>query len=388
MRITDIRTASVAGNFEWVLVQVYTDEGITGLGEAYWGPGVETCVRRLKPVLEGEDPLEIEWLFSKMMRQTSGGGSQAGTMVSAISGVELALWDLAGKALGVPIYRLLGGKYRHKVRVYADSGHGVTPEPESWAQRAQEVMAKGFTAIKFDIDNTDPERFIEREAIGLGRAWNKSNLRPLSPAELHHMVELVAALRETVGDEIDLAIDAHWGYTTPDAIRMARAFEPFDLLWLEDPVPPGNWEAMARVTNATSTPICTGENLYTRLGLRDLIVNQACDILQVDIPKAGGLLESKKIADMADTYFMPFAAHNVCSPIGTMAAAHVCATMRNFHVLEFHAQDVEWWDDLVTQEEPLIQEGYITLPDAPGLGLELNEDVVRAHLAPGSSYFE
>jgi len=388
MRITDIKTAVVRGNFDWVLVRVYTDEGLVGLGEAYWGAGVEAAVRWLKPVLEGENPLEIEWLFSKMMRHMSGGNSQAGTMVAAVSGVEIALWDLAGKALGVPIYRLLGGKYRNRVRVYADSHHGAKPEPSAWADRAREVVAKGFTALKFDIDNTDPARFLEPEAIGLGRAWNKSNLRPLSAAELEHMVKLVAALRQAVGGEIELAIDAHWGYNTLDAIRMARAFEPFHLMWLEDPVPPGNWEAMARVTAATTTPICTGENLYTRLGLRDLIVNQACDILQVDIPKAGGLLESKKIADMADLYFMPFAAHNVCSPVGTMAGVHVCATMRNFYLLEFHAQDVEWWHDLVIREERLIQEGYIAVPEEPGLGLELNEDVARAHLAPGFTYFE
>lgn len=388
MKITDIRTAVVQGNFEWILVRVNTDEDLVGLGEAYWGPGVEAAVRRLKPVVEGEDPLEIEWLFSKMMRQMSGGNAQAGAVVAAISGVELALWDLAGKTLRVPIYRLLGGKYRDRVRVYADSHHGATPEPGAWADRAREVVAKGFSAIKFDIDNTAPQHFVEREAIGLGRAWSKTNLRPLSSAELRHMTQLVAALREAVGEEMDLAIDAHWGYNTLDAIRMAHAFEPFHLMWLEDPVPPGNWEAMARVTSATTTPICTGENLYTRLGLRDLIVHQACDILQVDIPKAGGLLESKKIADMADTYFMPFAAHNVCSPIGTMAAAHACATMHNFYLLEFHAQDVEWWDDLVTREEPLIQEGYIAVPEEPGLGLELNEEVVCAHLAPESSYFE
>ena len=388
MYITDIRTAVLEGNFEWILIRVYTDEGLVGLGESYWGPGVEAAVRRLKPVLEGESPLEIEWLYSKMMRQMSGGNSQAGTVVAAISGVEIALWDLAGKALGVPVYRLLGGKYREKVRVYADSHHGARPEPSAWADRAQEVVAKGFTALKFDIDNTDPARFVEREAIGLGRSWNKINLRPLSAAELKHMVKLVAALRQAVGDEVDLAIDAHWGYNTLDAIRMGRAFEPFSLTWLEDPVPPGNWEAMARVTAATTTPICTGENLYTRLGLRDLIVNQACDILHVDIAKAGGLLESKKIADMADVYFMPFAAHNVCSPIGTMAAVHVCATMRNFYLLEFHAQDVEWWDDLVTREEALIEGGYVAVPEEPGLGLELNEEVARAHLAPRSTYFQ
>jgi L-alanine-DL-glutamate epimerase-like enolase superfamily enzyme len=200
------------------------------------------------------------------------------------------------------------------------------------------------------------------------------------------MVNLVGAVREAIGPDVDLAVDCHWNYNTRDAIRIAQALEPFRLMWLEDPTPPDNIDALKRVTEHSEVPICSGENHYTRHGLRQMITAQAVDIVQPDIPKVGGLLESKKIADLADIYYMPVAAHNVSSPIATMAASHTCASMRNFTIMEFHAQDVPWWDDLVSG--PLIVEGYITLPDKPGLGVALNEDVARAHLAEGSTFFE
>ncbi|MGB6838615.1 MAG: mandelate racemase/muconate lactonizing enzyme family protein [Dehalococcoidia bacterium] len=387
MKITDLRTAIVAGNFDWIYVRIDTDEGLSGLGEAYWGAGVEPVIRELKPFLVGEDPANIDWLFNKLLRYMSGAGSQAGTVVTAIGGVEIALWDLAGKALGVPIYRLLGGRYRDRVRVYADCGQGDEPTPESWAERARTALAGGFTAIKFDIDNVDPERFGREPFVGLAAPWARSHRRPLASAELDRIVELVVAVREAVGPHVDLALDCHWNYAVSDAIRLAEALEPFDLAWLEDPVPPENWEAMSRVTDAAPMPICTGENLYTCHGMRDLIVNQACDIIQPDIPKTGGILESRRIADLADLYYMHVAAHNVSSPIATMAAAHACASMRNFTVLEFHAMDVPWWDDLVKEPAPLIHDGYLALSEAPGIGLTLNEEVARAHLREGSTYF-
>lgn len=388
MKITDLRTAAVLGNFEWVFVRVDTDEGVSGLGEAYWGPGVEAVIRQLKPFLVGEDPFNVDWLVQKLMRYLSGAGSQAGTVVTAIGGVELALWDLAGRALGVPIYRLLGGRWRDRVRVYADCGQGQEPRPDSWAERARAALGRGFTALKFDIDNVDPERFARELSVGLAAPWARAHRRPLSDGELACIVELVAGVREEIGPDVDLALDCHWNYAVPDAIRLAQALEPFDLAWLEDPVPPDNWEAMARVSEAAPMPICTGENLYTRQGFRDLIVNQACDIVQPDIPKAGGLLEAKRIADLADLYFLHVAAHNVSSPVATMAAAHACAGMRNFTVLEFHALDVPWWDDLVEREGPLIRDGELALSDGPGHGLTLNEEVVRAHLSPGATFFE
>lgn len=389
MRITDVRTAAVQGNFEWILVRVYTDEGLVGLGECYWGPGVENSVHHLKPLLLGEDPHNIDWLYQKMVRGMSGAGTTGGAMVAAISGVELALWDLKGQALGTPIYNLLGGRYRRRIRVYADCGHGAEPTPASWAEKARRVVAKGFTAIKFDVDNIAPERFGDPYHVSVAgqRGWLEGQQQPLSNRELDLIVRLVGAVREAVGPDIDIAVDCHWNYNTRDAIKLAQELAPLKLLWLEDPTPPDNVEALKRVTDNSPVPVCSGENHYTRHGLRSMITTQAVDIVQPDIPKTGGLLEAKKIADLADIYYLAMAAHNVSSPIATMAACHACATMRNFTVLEFHAQDVPWWNDLVVGGLPLIQDGYITLPERPGLGIALNEEVARAHLSEGATLF-
>jgi L-alanine-DL-glutamate epimerase-like enolase superfamily enzyme len=200
------------------------------------------------------------------------------------------------------------------------------------------------------------------------------------------MVDVARAVRDAVGPEIMVAMDAHWKFNVNDAIRLAQALEPIDLLWLEDPVPPENLEAQRHVTHATRTPICTGENLYRKYGYRELIEKQAARIIAPDIPKMGGLLEAKKVADPADLYCIPIAPHNVSSPIATVAAAHVCAAMQNFPVMEFHAHDVPWWGGLVGEPQ-LIRDGFIRLDDRPGHGLTLNEDIARAHLAPGSSFF-
>jgi L-alanine-DL-glutamate epimerase-like enolase superfamily enzyme len=393
MKITDLKTAVIQGNFEWILVRVYTDEGITGMGECYWGAGVETIVRRMKPLLVDEDPHNIDWLYQKMVRGMSGSGSTGGAVVAAISGIELALWDIKGQVLNTPIYNLLGGRYRERIRVYADCGHGSEPTPASWAEKAQQAITNGFTAIKFDIDRVDPEQFAEPYHVGVGewegwKGWLQGHQRPISRREMDLMISLVGAVREAIGPYVDLAIDCHWSYNTRDAIKLAQELEPFNLMWLEDPIPPDNIEALKRVTDCSPVPICSGENHYTRHGLRPMITTQAVDIVQPDIPKVGGLLEAKKIADLADIYYIPMAAHNVSSPFATMAACHVCATMRNFIVLEFHGQDVTWWNDLVEGNQPLIQNGYIILPDKPGLGITLNEDVARAHLQAGSTFFE
>ena len=390
MKITDVKTASVQGNFEWILVRVYTDDGIVGLGECYWGAGVEAIVHGMKHLLVGEDPHNIDWLYQKMVRGMSGAGSTGGAAVSAISGVELALWDVKGQALQTPIYNLLGGRYRDHIRVYADCGHGDQPTPASWADKAREVTAAGFTAIKFDIDNVDAETFGEPYHVGVGhKGWLQGQQRPISSRELDHMVKLAGAVREAIGPHIDFAIDCHWNYNTRDVITLARELAPLKIMWLEDPVPPDNVEALKRVTDNSPVPICSGENHFTRHGLRPIITTQAVDILQPDIPKVGGLLEAKKIADLADIYYIPCAAHNVSSPIATMAACHACSTMRNFLILEFHGWDVaDVWNELVVGDEPLIKDGYIKLPDKPGLGLTLNEETVRKHLRKGSSAFK
>lgn len=386
MKITNVSTAVVQGNFPWVLVKVETDDGVTGLGEAYWGAGVAELVHKAKPLLIGENPFNVGKLFEMMIRGMSGEGSTGGATVTAISGIELALWDLVGRALKTPISNLFGGRFRNAIRIYADCHAGRDHTPAAWGERAREVAGAGFTAIKFDLDAENPFTLDISDDPHPRRHWFEPWSRTIGSAERKWMVACVEAVREAVGPDVMVAMDCHWKFAVNDAILLAQALEPYDLLWLEDPVPPENIEAQAFVTRSTRTPICTGENLYRKHGFRELIEKQAARIIAPDIPKMGGLLEAKKVADHADTYYIPLAPHNVASPIGTVAAAHVCAAMGNFLVMEFHAHDVPWWSDLVDGDPPITQ-GFIHLGDAPGHGLTLNEDVARTHLQPGSSFF-
>ncbi len=386
MKITRVSTAVIQGNFPWVLVRIETDAGVSGLGEAYWGAGVAELVHKAKPLLLGQDPVNINRLVEIMIRCLSGEGSQGGATVTAISGIEIALWDLLGRALRAPISTLFGGRFRDRIRIYADCHAGETPDPADYGRKAREVAEEGFTAIKFDLDTRNPYTIDVSDDPHPRRQWFEPYNRVIGSQERAWMVDVVRCVREAVGPEIMVAMDAHWKFSVNDAIKLAQALEPFDLLWLEDPVPPENIEAQRHVTHSTKTPICTGENLYRKHGYRELIEKQAARIIAPDIPKMGGLAEAKKVADHADLYYIPLAPHNVASPIGTVAGAHVCAAMNNFLVMEFHAHDVPWWGDLV-EGEPTITRGFIHLNDRPGHGLTLNEDVARAHLLPGSSFF-
>ena len=352
MKITDIKTAQAGGFF----IRVFTDEGLTGTGEAvHGGAGCGNIIEGIKGMFIGEDPLDIDRLFEKARRARIFDGALAGNFVTALTGIEIALWDLAGKALNVPVYRLLGGKFRDKIRLYADCGR-LTEE------RAEKVKSMGFNAVKIDIDDANDPNKLDR--------WNWS----ITPGELQRMVDQVASAREAVGPNIDLAVDMHGRYDTHSGVKVACALEPYNLMWLEEPVPPENVDAMLQVKQSTKTPICTGENLYLRYGFRDLLEKQAVDIIMPDLPKCGGISEGRKIANMAETYYIPLAPHNVSGPLGTIASCHVCASIPNFLVLEWHRLGDPNWEKAAIITEPLIQEGYIVLPDSPGLGIELNED--------------
>ena len=386
MKITKVSTAVLAGNFPWVLVRVDADSGLSGLGEAYWGAGVAELVHRAGALILGEDPVNIAKLMFLMERCLSGEGAQGGATVTAMSGIEIALWDLVGRLHQAPISTFFGGRFRRNVRVYADCHAGETHAPESYADKARAVVAEGYTALKFDLDNDNPHTFDVSDDPHPRRQWVEPYNRAIGAAELRWMVEVARAVRAGVGLDVMLAMDCHWKFNVNDAIRLAQALEPFDLAWLEDPVPPMNIPVHREVQRAARTPICTGENLYRLEGFRELIETQAVRIVAPDIPKMGGLLEFKKVADLAAAYAIPTAPHNVASPIGTVAGAQVCAAVPNFLVIEYHAHEVEWWSDLVDGEPP-IRDGFVRLNERPGHGLTLNEDVARAHLAPGASYF-
>jgi D-xylonate dehydratase len=375
VEITDVQTTMVDGNYPWILVRVYTDAGVVGTGEAYWGGGDTAIVERMKPFLVGETPLDIDRLYEHLVQKMSGEGSISGKVISAISGIEIALHDAAGKLLDVPVYQLLGGKYRDKVRVYCDCHAGDETEPESNAAEAERVVdALGYDAIKFDLD------------VPSGAEKDRAN-RHLRPREIEHKADIVAAVTEAVGDRADVAFDCHWSYTAGSARRLAAAVEPYDVWWLEDPVPPENHDVQQEVTTSTATPIATGENVYRTHGMRRLLTEGAVDIVAPDVPKVGGLREGMKIANLADVFYVPVAMHNVASPVGTMASAHLAAAIPNALAVEFHSYQLGWWEDLVAEDD-LIQEGRMAVPEAPGLGLTLDMDAVAANMVAGEDLFD
>ena len=376
MKITEILTAETYGHGYSCYVRIKTDAGITGTGECiHGGAGIQEIVGALGSMILGEDPMNVDRLFDQMRRARVFDGAASGNFVTAITGIEIALWDLIGRATGLPVYALLGGKFRDKIRIYADCHAGGDDSPQANADKAKEVVDLGFTAIKFDIDDLQSPYKMDR--------FNHT----VSNGELADMVAKVAAVREAVGPNIDVAMDLHARYDTHSGIRIAKALEEFDLLWLEEPVPPENIDAMREVKASTSTPICAGENLFMRWGFKDLIEKQAVDIIMPDLPKCCGLSEGKKIANLAEMYYIPMAPHNVCGPLGTVASCHCCAAIPNFLVLEFHWLERPHWHDLVVADPPIIQDGYVTLSDRPGLGYDLNEEAAEKHLRPGTRLF-
>ena len=375
--ITDIQTAVIDGNFPWTLVRIETDAGVTGIGEAYWGAGVPELIERMTPFIVGENPLDIDRLFEHLVQRMSGEGSIAGATVTAISGIEIALHDVAGKILGVPAYQLLGGKYRDAVRVYCDchvSGDDPDAVAEANAQEAEQVVEDlGYDALKFDLD------------VPSGHQKDKAN-RLLRDVEVEHKQQIVEAVTSAVGDRADVAFDCHWSFSANSARRLAEAIEPYPVWWLEDPIPPENHDVQRTVTQATSTPIAAGENVYRKHGHWRLLQAEAVDVITPDLPKVGGMRETMKIADMADTYYVPVAFHNVSSPVGTMASAQVATAIPNALAVEFHSYNLEWWDDLV--EETLIVDGRIEIPEQPGLGITLDMERVDRQLVEGETGFE
>jgi galactonate dehydratase len=385
MKITTVKTAATLGHGMHLWVKVETDEGITGLGECVHG-GVQAIaiIHELRQKLIGRDPFEIDAIFEDLRRRNVFNGGFAGALITALTGIEIALWDLKGKALNAPIYELMGGKFRDKIRVYADCQ--VEPSMDfGEIQRVVEgVLERGFTAFKIDVDLG---AYTGDRRRGGGIAKDPFNYTA-DEWEHERMVELVEMVTTAAGKDIAVAADVHTRLDVTSAIRLAKDLERFHLLWLEEPVPPENVAAMREVKRATTTPICAGENLYLRLGVRDLLVQQAVDIIMPDIPKCGGLSECRKIANLAEIYYMPFAPHNVASPIGTMASAHVCGTVPNFLVIEFHWLHRDYWTTIITDKEDIIKDGYITLSERPGIGLELDEAVAQAHQYPGTTWFE
>ncbi|MBX3062321.1 MAG: mandelate racemase/muconate lactonizing enzyme family protein [Anaerolineae bacterium] len=387
MKITDVQVSVIgrqepwSGGSVWTFVRIYTDEGVTGTGECNsGGPGftgfaTKEAILAVKDLLIGEDPFNVNLIYEKLRRRGRYGGSTNAPFVFALTGIDNALYDIMGKALNVPVYKLLGGKFRDKIRLYADCHAGDEEDPQSYAEKALEVVGMGFSAVKFDVDNT---------GIGKLDEYNWS----VGAKEMSHILRLIEGIRKGVGFEIDLAIDCHGQFDVPSAITLAKAVEPLRLLWLEEPVPAENIDALAQVKASSSTVICTGENQYTRFEFLEIFTRKAADVIMPDLAKAGGIAEAKRIADLADAFYIPIAPHNVSSPLGMMAACHVLASVPNFLVLELHALEIPWWNELCIGDAPFVKDGYMTVSERPGIGVELNDDFAQTMLWNGDSYFK
>lgn len=380
LKITGIKCGYIRGGHS-LFVKVYSNQDIVGHGEGVDAtPGTYHLVKLFGERLKGQNPLNVHRLFEDLRRRGFFEGAQAGMYVSVLTAVETALWDLAGKALGLPVYQLLGGKFRDKIRVYMDTAlyQNRLPKPEDFAASAQEAVDMGFTAVKFDLDqHNDPNKYDTYN-------WTAG------PAEVQRMYDQMAAAREAVGPNIDICADMHGRYDAPTGEKVAKVLEPLNMMWLEEPIPAENVEAYQRITASTSTPICAGENHYLAHGFRPLLEAGAVDIIMPDLQKAGGLGEAQRIANLANLYYIPFSPHMVASYLGAMASCHVCASVPNFMILEwqiyFHKNPM--YKEIVTFDGPMVENGFITLSEKPGIGVEINEEAMRKYADKGIPFFE
>lgn len=380
LKITEIKCGYIR-NGSSLFVKIYTNQNVWGCGEGVDAtPGTYHLVKMFEARLKGKSPLNVHRLFEDIRRSGFFQGAQSGMYIAVLSAIETALWDLTGKALNVPVYQLLGGKFRDKIRVYCDTAlyQSNLPTPKDFANSALEAKKMGFNAIKFDLDQmNDPNKYDRYN-------WTAS------PGELQRMVDQIAAAREAVGPMIDICVDMHGRYDAPTAQAIAKRLEPFNLMWLEEPIPAENPEAYKAITESTTTPICAGENHYLAFGFRRLLELNAVDIIMPDLQKAGGLGEGQRIANLANLYYVPFAPHMVASYLGAMASCHVCASVPNFLILEwqiyFHTNPM--FKEIVKFDGPMVENSFITLSEKPGIGVEINEEGMKKYAVPGVPFFE
>ncbi|GGD52231.1 mandelate racemase [Emticicia aquatilis] len=381
LKITDIKAGYIRGGHS-LFVKIYTNQDIVGHGEGVDAtPGTYHLVKNIGNRIKGQNPLNVNRLFEQVRKSGFFEGAQAGMFVSVLTAIETALWDIAGKALGVPVYQLLGGKFRDTIRVYMDTAlyQNQLPKPEDFAKAAREAVDMGFNAVKFDLDQAnDPNKYDRFN-------WTAS------PAELQRMYDQMAAARKEVGPNIDICADMHGRYDAVTGEKAAKILEPLNLMWLEEPIPAENADAYKKITASTSTPICAGENHYLAYGFRPLLESGAVDIIMPDLQKCGGLGEGQRIANLANLYYVPFAPHMVASYLGAMACAHVCASVPNFMIMEwqiyFHKDPM--FKEIVTYQGDMVEKnGFIRVRDVPGIGVEINEEGMKKYATPGVPFFE
>lgn len=414
LRITDMRFVDIVGApMHCTLMKLYTNQGLVGYGEVRDGASKRYALM-LKRILLGENPCNIDKLFRRI-KQFGFTARQAG----GVCAVEIALWDLAGKAYGVPIWQMLGGKFRDKIRIYCDTDVDGKHTGKDMGKALKERMDKGFTFLKMDLGLgvlhgekntiTAPLGFMDEmgkshEAVRRARASGDDMALRQAKARAYDMYNIahpftgihvtdhgldvlenyVKEVRDVIGYDIPLAID-HFGHIcVEDCIKLCRRVEKYNLAWAEDLIPWQYTDQYVRLRNSTTTPICTGEDIYLKEGFKPLLEKGGVSVIHPDLLSSGGILENKKIGDMAQDYGVAMAVHMAESPIACMAAVHSIASTENFLALEYHSVDVDWWDDMVTGlPRPLVNNGWIDVPNKPGLGIDsLVDEVLAEHIHP------
>lgn len=412
LRITDMRFVDITGApMHCTLLKIYTNQGLVGFGEVR-DAASKTYALMLKRVLLGQNPCNVDKLFRRI-KQFGGQSRQAG----GVCGVEVALWDLAGKAFNVPVYQMLGGKYRDKIRIYCDTDLSGKPDGVKMGKALKKRMELGFTFLKMDVGiglvahepgtlsyplgffedmqqqgrhgwNWDVKTLEEREARH--RSYDIFNIpHPMTGIHLTEkgidmLDQYVADVRSVVGYTVPLAAD-HFGHIAlEDCIRLGKRLEKYNLAWVEDMVPWQYTDQYVRLSQSINIPVCTGEDIYLKENFLPLLESRGVSVIHPDVLSSGGILENKKIGDLAYDYGVAMAVHMAESPIGCLAAVHSVAATENFLALEYHSVDVDWWDDMITGlPKPLVKDGFIDVPNRPGLGIEsLNDEVLAAHIHP------
>ncbi len=412
-KIRSITTAVVAANFDWTLIRIESESGAVGWGESFFAPGLPEIIREMGELVRGDDAADIEVIGARLRAATSGAGSVGGIIHNALSGIDGALWDLNARELGVPLWRLLGGAFHKSVRVYADchGGAGLMSlgpmldiRPIPWlaepdqvaagavgkslfdlgaeteavdldllASRARAAVQKGFDALKFDLDVP-------------GLVPVRVGSRALPPGAEALARDMADAIVDGAGPGVELAFDLHWRYDMASAVRLAAAVDHVPVMWLEDPLPPENVSGLIALSQRTRVPLGGGENLIGHRSFAPVISAGALAVVTPDLGKVGGVAEARRIAADAADRGLSIAPHNIAGPIGTAFAAQVSATWPNFLALEYHAQDVPFFADLV--DAPLIERGQIAMTERPGIGVEPVLEVIRRWAKPGTTVFE
>jgi galactonate dehydratase len=378
LKITDVKCAYIGGS---LFVKIYTNQGIWGCGEGVDAiGGTYYVVQNMGRRLRGQSPLNVNRIFEDIRRAGHFGGGQSGMYVAVLSAFETALWDLAGKALNVPVYQLLGGKFRDKIRVYSDTAlyRNNLPEPKVFAESALNAVKLGFNAIKFDLDEAnDPNKYDRYN-------WTTSE------GEVERMYNQIAAVREAVGPKIDLCLDMHGRYDLVSALAVAKRLEPLHVMWLEEPVPAENVDAFKIIADSTTTPISAGENIYLAYGFKRALEIGGLDIVMPDLQKCGGLGEGQRIANLANLYYIPFAPHMVATFLGAMACAHVCASVPNFLIMEWQSYFMNnpMYKEIMTFDmENWVENSFIKVSNKPGIGVDINEEGMKKYASKTLPFF-